>query len=107
MSCGYDLTASLGETFRLTGTYKDGDGVPIDLTGDEIVFTIDGTSYHSDDNLEVQIGSDPGSFHLMLTSTQIDTLGIGIFDYTVVLTQVAFPAGQGDTLLLSGVMQVE
>ena len=107
MSCGYDLEAFIGETFTLDITYKDGNGDPIDIAADLVTWTVDGMSYTSTGAQEVVIGGGTGQIRLMLTTDQVEDLGIGIFDYSLVLSDAFLPVGEGDTILISGVMQVE
>lgn len=106
MSCGHDVTANLGETFTLDVVYKDSLGVPVDISLYTARWTVNGSIYTSPSN-EVTIGPEAGTIHLLLTTTQVNTLGAGVYDYILVLTNPALPAGEGDKILLEGLMQVE
>lgn len=106
MSCGHDVTALIGETFRLDITYKDSLGVPIDISFMTATWTVNAVSYASPSN-EVTIGPGTGEVHLLLTTTQVSVLGSGVYDYQVVLTDPTADPGEGDKILLEGLMQVE
>lgn len=106
MSCpNLTLEPCLGETFRLRVTYKDPDGVAIDLTGWTITWTVNSTAYTTTPNVEVT----PllGQIDLLLTTPQVAALEDVTTSYTLVGTDPAMPAGEGDHNILEGRIRVE
>lgn len=106
MSCGFDITAKIGETLSLTIVYKKEDGTPIDIANDSVILTIGDVTYVSPGN-ELIIGPEDGTIHLMLTTQQVDSFGVVILPYVLKLVDSNLPFGQGDTILLDGLMQFE
>lgn len=106
MSCGFDITARIGETLSLTIVYKKEDGTPIDIANDSVILTIGLVTYVSP-GAELIIGPEPGTIHLMLTTAQVDSFGVTILPYSLKLIDSDVPVGQGDTILLDGLMQFE
>lgn len=106
MSCGYDLTAKIGETLTFTIVYKLSDDTPIDIAADSVTWKIGATSYASP-SLEVVVGPEPGTVHFLLTTDQVTAYGVSVQPYVVTLIDSAVPAGQGDLILLDGLIQFE
>jgi len=106
MACGYDMTARLGETLSFVIIYKKADDTPIDIAADTVTWTIDDVTFSSPSD-EVTIGPEVGTIHFRLTTPQVDAYGATILPYTIKVIDSAVPAGQGDLILLDGLIQFE
>lgn len=103
------LEPCLGETFRIRVTYKDPNGIAIDLTGWTITWTIStptgSVSYTTPNHVTV----DPllGQIDLMLTSAEVATYNGVTTSYSLQGSDPAMPAGEGDHNILEGRVRVE
>ena len=102
MSCPEtDLDVCVGETFRRTFLYTDVNDVPIDISTWTLTFTVGSTVYVSGVDAEVTNGPGTGFYSVMLTSTDAAALST-VTSYSIVGTNPAAAAGEGDVLLSRG-----
>lgn len=106
MSCPVqNLTACRGTTFRQDLLYTDSAGTPIDISTWTATWTVGDDTYTSS-SVNVTIGPEAGTIHLVLSTTQVDALAIRT-PYRLVLSNPTFPEGFGDTPILEGKIEVE
>lgn len=110
MACStYMLEPCPGETFRLQVIYKDTNGVVVNLTGWDVTWTIE-----ADGDATVIVAPDArltvtplaGQIDLMLTTDDVEDLAGLTTSYSLLGTNTALPAGEGDYTILEGRIDV-
>jgi len=106
MSCAnLNFSVCRGGTFRQPLVYQDSTATPIDISTWTATWTV-GTTEYTSSSINVVIGPEDGTIHLVLTSTQVDALGFST-PYRLVLHNPSFSAGLGDIPLIEGKIEVE